>query len=352
MKFCPICKTRYDEEILRFCTKDGTPLVDEAQPNFTALPSENDLGEETVIRRKTPPVIPSTAQPVPDFDEPERNSSERIIIPMSDEDASGEPRRETVRTKTTPSIRRQPPEQKSNTTKIVLLTVLGTIFILGGAGGVFWFLSSGRGNSTNQNANFNTNLNSTDINLNTNLSIDNSLANFNYNLNANSNANVNANANVNTKTPTPTRTPTPTPTPDANANVNANVNANINANSISPVNTNSMTRPTPTLTPRPTPSGEPSNRPVNAGILNSRAINLTTPAYPPIAKQMHAGGQVAVQVSVDETGNVTSAKATSGNPLLRQPAEAAALQSRFNPVRVDNQPVKATGVVLYNFINQ
>ena len=27
MKYCPTCNTRYDEEILRFCMKDGTPLV-------------------------------------------------------------------------------------------------------------------------------------------------------------------------------------------------------------------------------------------------------------------------------------------------------------------------------------
>ena len=58
MKFCPTCQTRYDEEIMRFCTKDGTPLVEET-PNFIEMPSEslggapadND-GEETVIRRK------------------------------------------------------------------------------------------------------------------------------------------------------------------------------------------------------------------------------------------------------------------------------------------------------------
>ena len=66
---------------------------------------------------------------------------------------------------------------------------------------------------------------------------------------------------------------------------------------------------------------------------------------------MRADGQVAVQVVLDEAGNVTSAKATSGNPMLRQSAEAAARQSKFNPVRVNNQAVPASGVVLYNFVN-
>ncbi len=45
MKYCPVCQTRYDEEIMRFCTKDGTPLIDEEAPNFVEMPSE-DVGIE------------------------------------------------------------------------------------------------------------------------------------------------------------------------------------------------------------------------------------------------------------------------------------------------------------------
>jgi hypothetical protein len=56
-----------------------------------------------------------------------------------------------------------------------------------------------------------------------------------------------------------------------------------------------------------------------------------------------------VEVSVDETGRVTSARAVSGHPLLRGSAEMAAKQSRINPVRIDNENVKTTGVLIYNF---
>ena len=363
MKFCPICKTHYDEEILRFCTKDGTPLIEEGEPNFTALPSEDELGEQTVIRRKTPPPIPSTAQPVPDFDdeEPARISSPRIVIPMSGEPEPEPARRESVRAMSTESVRRPLPSQKSNTPLIVFLTVLGTVVILAGATGVFWFLSN-QNAGANQNANYNANLNSVDTNLNTNLSVDNSLVNFNSYANTNANANVNLNANANLKTPTPTRTPTPTPTP-VSTNINSAVNTN--ANAFPPVNTRPSPRASPSATPppppprplpsatppRPSPTNAPSNRPVNAGILNNRAVNLPKPAYPPLAKQMRAAGQVAVQVLVDEAGNVIAARATSGNQLLRASAEAAARQSKFSPVTVNNQPVPASGIVLYNFIN-
>jgi TonB family protein len=86
--------------------------------------------------------------------------------------------------------------------------------------------------------------------------------------------------------------------------------------------------------------------------MNSRATSLPKPAYPQTAKQVNAAGQVTVQIMVDEEGNVTSARALNGHPLLRAPAENAARQSRFNPVRVGDQAVRATGVLVYNFINQ
>ena len=375
MKFCPVCKTSYDEEILRFCTKDGTPLV-EGTPNFTALPSENELGEETVIRRKNPPPNLTNAQPIPDFDDDNgRVSSPRIIIPMAGESFAQEPppRRESVRTMTAESVRRQPLPRESNTAMVVALTILGTIALLALGGGVFWILNNQ--NNTSQNTNFGTNVNSVDVSLNTNLDTNfnasNSLANFNAalngNLNGDLNANANANANLKTPTPTPTRTPSPTSEENFNAaNGNANtavVNANVNRS----INTNNNLPPPPSVTatptvrplttptvPRPSPPANqtPANRAVNAGILNSRAVNLPKPVYPSSARLLHAEGQVAVQVAVDETGNVTAAKATSGNPLLRSSAETAARQTKFNPMRVNNQIVPVNGILLYNFVNQ
>jgi len=340
MKYCPVCQTKYDEEILRFCTKDGTPLIDENQPSFTALPSESDkddFSEETVIRRNQP------ENSAPDIEE-KRKSSERIVIP------TGEIREEPqVRAK--PAVIYQPPPREPNTAKLVVTTILGTLIILGSVGGIFWVLSNQ--NADDGNRNVNTNLNPIESNVNTNLNIDNSPMDLNLNANSDLDANVNANViiNLRTPTPTPTRTPTPTPVPTPTANTNTNTN-NSNVNTPTP-NVNIRPANTPSSTPRPTPSSTPpGNRPVNAGVLNGRAINLPKPAYPPIAKQVRAAGQVAVQVAIDELGNVTSAKATSGHLLLRAPAEAAARQSKINPVKVGNKSVQATGILLYTFINQ
>jgi TonB family protein len=88
---------------------------------------------------------------------------------------------------------------------------------------------------------------------------------------------------------------------------------------------------------------------VNGGVLNGRAINLSVPAYPTAARQLHASGQVTVQVLVDENGRVTAAKAINGHPLLRGAAESAARLSRINPLRIDNENVKTSGFLIYNF---
>ena len=99
--------------------------------------------------------------------------------------------------------------------------------------------------------------------------------------------------------------------------------------------------------PKPTPRA-----PISGGVLNGKAINLPRPAYPAIAKAAHASGTVVVQVLIDENGNVVSANAVSGHPLLIQAAVSAARSAKFSPTKLSGQPVKVTGVIQYNFVAQ
>ena len=89
---------------------------------------------------------------------------------------------------------------------------------------------------------------------------------------------------------------------------------------------------------------------VSGGVLNGKAISKPEPTYPAVARAAHATGMVTVQVTVDETGNVVSANAVSGHPLLQAAAVAAARQAKFTPTRLGGQPVKVTGVLTYNFV--
>jgi TonB family protein len=93
-------------------------------------------------------------------------------------------------------------------------------------------------------------------------------------------------------------------------------------------------------------------RPISGGVLNGKAIVLPKPDYPADAKSAGAAGSVAVQVTIDEMGSVIEAKAVSGHPLLQQSAVNAALQARFSPTSLMGEPVKVTGVIVYNFVRQ
>ncbi len=107
-----------------------------------------------------------------------------------------------------------------------------------------------------------------------------------------------------------------------------------------------------TGTPAPSPSqaqSSPASSPVSGGALNGKAIKLPKPAYPAAARPLRAAGTVNVQVVIDENGDVTSARAVSGHPLLQGAAVHAARQAKFSPTKLSGQPVKVTGVIAYTF---
>lgn len=96
-------------------------------------------------------------------------------------------------------------------------------------------------------------------------------------------------------------------------------------------------------------SAQTPTKTIAGGVLNGKATNLAIPAYPAAAKALNAGGAVNVKVVIDENGEVISAEAVSGHPLLRQSAEKAARESKFSPTSLSGQAVKVSGVIVYNF---
>ena len=102
------------------------------------------------------------------------------------------------------------------------------------------------------------------------------------------------------------------------------------------------------LSDQPT-NGKPVPKTISGGVVNGKASNLVKPPYPPAAKAVRASGAVNVQVTIDEKGNVISASAVSGHPLLRAAAVQAARSSKFNPTMLSGTPVRVTGIIVYNF---
>jgi TonB family protein len=125
-----------------------------------------------------------------------------------------------------------------------------------------------------------------------------------------------------------------------------------------PVGTDSRQTSLATQSEPSKPSGEETPAPrtkkpgpiVSIGVANGRAILLPKPAYPAAAQAVGAAGTVEVQVLIDEAGHVLSARAASGNPLLRAAAERAAMSARFTPTLLSNVPVKVSGIITYNFV--
>lgn len=338
MRYCPTCESKFDDEKILFCTKDGTPLVDGSVPSFTDnLPSESvsddDQGEDTVVRSKKPaaPVIPDLPD---DEDFEEESTSSRIVIDTAEKPEPAVQRPAPVVAPVTAAPAPQP--SGPSTGLVVFFSVLGTLIVVIGLFLIYLLLTMRGAADANANINANENLNANE--------------NIEENFNADELLDLNSNINTNTETPTPTPTPSPSPSPSPDANSNTNAGANTVAD---PPPTQVPATPRPTVQPTPSPATAPgnTNRPVNVGTINSRAVTLPLPSYPSAARQARATGRVAVSVMLDENGRVVEARATAGHPLLRRSAENAALRSRFRPVSINGTAVPATGTILYNFID-
>ncbi|MEP6924702.1 MAG: TonB family protein [Pyrinomonadaceae bacterium] len=381
MKICPTCQTEFIDTSMRFCTKDGTPLI-----TFTPPVVEEPL-ISTPIPTPTPepPSLDATLSDIPMphnrfTEEPTFDPAVRLD-PDSDFDSNfpaaeesnefnvqvDEPQQITPVTPApipatiTPDVAPEvaitpptaPPKRKSNVALFAILGILGLLGLLGivGAAGAYWYFSSNKqvavanNNANTENVNdvssndnsdnLNDNNNSADTNTNDNQNVDaNQDANLDTNLNINGIAGINANTRP---SPTPRSSPSPSP-----RNTNRNANQVIEIEPSQPSPTPDRQTPTPPQIPQ-------GSKTVAGGVVNGRATSLPKPPYPAAARAVRAEGQVNVQVLIDENGNVVSASAISGNPLLRQAAAQAARQAKFSRTVISGQPVKVSGVIIYNF---
>ncbi len=138
----------------------------------------------------------------------------------------------------------------------------------------------------------------------------------------------------------PLRAPQMTIIGDSDVSSNAGYRSNTTVEDDVPI----VTKPTPKPTLKPVP------KIISGGVVNGKATNLVKPVYPAAARAVRAIGAVNVQVTIDEQGNVISASAVSGHPLLRSAAVKAARESKFSPTMLSGQLVKVTGVIVYNFV--
>jgi TonB family protein len=89
----------------------------------------------------------------------------------------------------------------------------------------------------------------------------------------------------------------------------------------------------------------------SAAVISGKALKKVLPKYPKKAKKAGIGGEVGVKIVVDEKGKVIKADAVSGDALLHEAAERAALKWRFEPTLLYGKPVKVSGFIKFNFVS-
>jgi protein TonB len=73
------------------------------------------------------------------------------------------------------------------------------------------------------------------------------------------------------------------------------------------------------------------------------------PDYPLLARQRGLLGEVRVEATVDERGEVVSAKVLSGDPILATSAKNAILKWKYKPATLNGQAIAAKTVVQVQF---
>jgi periplasmic protein TonB len=84
-------------------------------------------------------------------------------------------------------------------------------------------------------------------------------------------------------------------------------------------------------------------------VTQPRLISSVQPSYPAVAMQMHAQGDVVIRAQIDANGKVAGMKVVSGSALLQQAAVDALRQWKYQPSRLDGQPVPAEILVTIRF---
>jgi tetratricopeptide (TPR) repeat protein len=89
------------------------------------------------------------------------------------------------------------------------------------------------------------------------------------------------------------------------------------------------------------------------GVLNIRALRLVQPPFPAAAREKRLSGRAFIAILIDEAGDVINATPVCGGYAELNAASAyAARLSKFTPTKVDQKPVRVTGLIVYNFVVQ
>jgi len=91
---------------------------------------------------------------------------------------------------------------------------------------------------------------------------------------------------------------------------------------------------------------------VGGDVKEPQLLSHVMPQYPLTAKEAGIQGDVVIQTTVDEHGNVSSAKVVSGPMMLRGPALEALKRWKYAPSTLNGQPISVQMSVTVKFNNR
>lgn len=107
---------------------------------------------------------------------------------------------------------------------------------------------------------------------------------------------------------------------------------------------------TPTEIKKPEPPEHKSPLHRSEGLMAAALIYKVQPQYPAIARAIHLAGAVYLRAIIATDGTVRQLEVISGNPILANPALQAVRQWRYQPTRLNRDPVEVETLITVNFI--
>ena len=100
--------------------------------------------------------------------------------------------------------------------------------------------------------------------------------------------------------------------------------------------------------PEPPEHKAPLHR--SEGVMAAALIYKVQPQYPDIARTMHLAGTVYLRAIISTDGSVRQLEVISGNPILANPALQAVRRWRYQPTRLNGEPVEVETFISVNFV--
>jgi periplasmic protein TonB len=105
------------------------------------------------------------------------------------------------------------------------------------------------------------------------------------------------------------------------------------------------------IVPEPPRAEAPRVRPtrMSEGVMAALLVNRVDPQYPAIARAAHISGVVHLHAIIGKDGTVRQLEIVDGNPPLAQAAKIAVENWRYQPTRLNGEPVEVETYITVNF---